>query len=130
MPLRNGLNPACPLGVDHLVTWLEIRHKFDDLRSSIAPSEHRLLLEGERIYVAQVHQGLTASWKNGAMNADKVRKIFHREEYRATLTTELLTADYPRFLGMPAGYSAGYDDKQKCLFDKDLEVQEQEQRTE
>ena len=126
MPLRNGLNPACPLGVDHLVNWLEVRHKFDDLRSSIAPSEHRLLLEGERIYIAQVHQGLIASWKNGAMNAEKVRKIFQQEAHRATLTTELLTADYPRLLGAPAGYNAGYDDQQKSLFDNDFEEQQQE----
>jgi hypothetical protein len=126
MPLRNGVNPACPLGVDHLVSWLEVRHKFDDLRSSIAPSEHRLLLEGERIYIAQVHQGFIASWKNGAMNAEKVRKIFQQEAHRATLTAELLTSDYPRFLGMPLGYSAGYDEKQKCLFDKDFDEQEQE----
>lgn len=126
MPLHNGVNSACPLGVDHLVNWLEVRHKFDDLRSSIAPLEHRLLLEGERIYVAQVHQGLMASWKNGAMNAEKVRKIFQQEAHRATLTTELLTADYPRLLDAPAGYNAGYDDQQKPLFDNDFEEQEQE----
>jgi hypothetical protein len=127
MPLRNGMNPACPLGVDHLVNWLEVRHKFDDLRSSIAPSEHRLLLEGERIYSAQIHHGLIASWKNGAMNAEKVRKIFQQEAHRATLTTELLTGDYPRFLDMPTGYSAGYDDQHKSLFDNNVEEREQEQ---
>jgi hypothetical protein len=130
MPLRNGMNPACPLGVEHLVSWLEIRSKFDDLRSSIAPSEHRMLLEGERLYVAQVHQGLIASWKNGAMNAEKVRKVFHQETHRATLTTELLCCDYPRFLQMPAGYSAGYDETPKCLFNNDFEVREQEQERE
>jgi hypothetical protein len=130
MPLRNGMNPVCRLGVDHLVNWLEVRHKFDDLRSSIAPSEHRLLLEGERIYVAPVHQGLIASWKNGAMNAEKVRKIFREEAHHATFTTELLNVDYPRFLETPAGYSAGYDDRQKPLFDNDFKEHEQEQVTE
>jgi hypothetical protein len=127
MPLRNGMNRACPLGVDHLISWLEVNQKFNDLHSPIAPSEHRLLLEGEHIYVAQVHQGLIASWKNGAMNAEKVRKLFRAEEHRATLTTELLARDYPRFLDTTAGYSAGYDDKQKCLFDKDFDDQEQVQ---
>ena len=127
MPLRNGINRACPLGVDHLISWLEVSQKFNDLHNSIAPHEHRLLLEGERLYVAQIHQGLIASWKNGAMNAEKVRKLFRAEEHRATLTTEILVRAYPRFLGAAAGYSAGYDDEQKCLFDKDFEEQEQVQ---
>jgi hypothetical protein len=127
MPLRNGMNRACPLGVDHLISWLEVSQKFHDLHTSIAPSEHRLLFEGERIYVAQVHQGLIASWKNGAMNAEKVRKLFHREEYRATLTTELLARDYPRFLDTTVGYGAGYENTQKRLFDKDFEEQGQVQ---
>jgi hypothetical protein len=127
MPLRNGMNRACPLGVDHLISWLEVSQKFNDLHTSIAPPEHRLLLEGERIYVAQLHQGLIASWKNGAMNAEKVRKLFRADEHRATLTTELLARDYPRFLDTTAGYCVGYDDKQKCLFDNDFEEQQQVQ---
>jgi hypothetical protein len=127
MPLRNGMNRACPLGVDHLISWLEVSQKFNDLRTSIAPPEHRLLLEGERIYVAQIHQGLVASWKNGAMNAEKVRRLFRADEHRATFTTELLARDYPSFLDAAVGYSVGYDDKQKCLFDNDFEEQEQVQ---
>jgi hypothetical protein len=98
MPLKNSASPVCPLGVDHLVRWLEVHYKFYVKGSSIDPSEHQLLLEGEIVYRAPVHTGLVASWKNGAMNAEKVRKLFHQDAHHARFVTELIEADYPRFL--------------------------------
>ncbi len=125
MPLRNSAHPACPLGVEHLVRWLDVRYKFHEKGSSIDPSEHRLLLEGERIYSAPVHQGLIASWNNGAMNPQKVRVLFQQELHRVSFATELLETDYPRSVDLGPGYTPGYDDPQKCLFSKDIEQEEQ-----
>lgn len=120
MPLRNAVSAACPLGVEHLVSWLEIQHRFHHGQGSIAPAEHQLFLEGQGIYRAPVHMGLIASWQNGAMNADRVRELFSRVTHRVSLVTELLSTDYPRSIDQTAGYTVGYDDSQKCLFDKDL----------
>jgi hypothetical protein len=125
MPLKNSMSPVCPLGVEHLVTWLEVRHRFYENSSSINPSEHRLLLEGECVYRAPVHRGLIASWKNGAMNADKVRTLFRSEEHRVSLITELLNANYPQSIDPAPGYTPGYDDTQKHFFDKDLAEDDQ-----
>lgn len=125
MPLRNSVSSACPHGVEHLVRWLEIQHRFHHGHGSIAPVEHRLFLEGQSIYRAPVHLGLIASWKNGAMNAAKVRELFRVDAHRVSLVTELLDTDYPRSIDSTAGYTVGYDDSQKCLFDKDLEAVEQ-----
>jgi hypothetical protein len=125
MPLRNTASPACPLGVEHLVRWLEIQHQFHHGHGSVAPMEHRLFLEGQSIYRAPVHMGLIASWKNGAMNAAKVRELFRVDAHRVSLVTELLDTDYPRSIDPTAGCAVGYDDTQKCLFDKDLEEAEQ-----
>jgi hypothetical protein len=125
MPLKNSMSPVCPLGVEHLVQWLEVRHRFYEKSSSINPSEHRLLLEGECAYRAPVHTGLVASWKNGAMNADKVRTLFRSEEHRVSLVTELLDTNYPQSLVPVPGYTPGYDNTQKHLFDKDLAEDDQ-----
>jgi hypothetical protein len=124
MPLRNALDSACPRGVQHLVRWLEIQYRVQHEHGSIAPAEHQLFLEGLHLYRAPVHLGLVASWKNGAMNARKVRELFGAQ-LRVSLVTELLDADYPQFLDPTAGYRSGYKDSQKCLFHKDLEEAEQ-----
>lgn len=107
MPLRNASVPACPLGVEHLVHWLDVRHKFRVEGLSIDPAEHRLLQEGECIYHAPVHLGLIASWENGAMNAEKVRKLFQRDSCQARFVTQLIDADYPRLLNSNAGSNVG-----------------------
>jgi hypothetical protein len=125
MPLRNSMSPVCPLGVEHLVQWLEVRHTFYEKSGSIKPSEHRLLLEGECVYRAPVHSGLIASWKNGAMNSDKVRTLFRAEQHRVSLVTQLLDANYPQSLSQAPGYTPGYDELQNRLFDKDLAEEEQ-----
>jgi hypothetical protein len=125
MPLRNAVSPACPQGIEHLVRWLEIQHRFHHGHGSIAPAEHQFFLEGQSIYRAPVHMGLIASWKNGAMNADKVRELFRVDAHRISLVNELLGTDYPRSIDTTAGYTVGYNDSQKCLFDKDLEELEQ-----
>jgi hypothetical protein len=121
MPLKNSTNSACPLGVEHLIEWLDIRQRFREEGSSIAPEEHRHLLEGDCIYHAPVHAGLVASWSNGAMNAEKVRKIFGAAEHRVSFTTELLEASYPRFLDQGAGYAPGYNGTENCLFNNEIE---------
>lgn len=124
MPLRYSSAPACPLGVEHLVRWLEVRRRFHHEHGPISPADHQLLLEGERIYRATVHLGLIASWDNGAMNADKVHRFFHAETRQVNFTTELIDADYPRFLNSDAGGSAGSVRGQvaqpKTLFDNDI----------
>jgi len=124
MPLKNSTSPACPLGVDHLVRWLEVRHKFHVKGSSIDPSQHRLLLEGECVYRAPVHTGLIASWNNGAMNAEKVRRLFHRDTHHAQFVTELIEADYPRFsnssVGRSMGSFRGQVASQNMLFDNEI----------
>ena len=114
------MSPACPLGVEHLVQWLEIRHRFYENSGTIHPAEHRLLLEGEHLYTAPVHKGLIASWTNGAMNAGKVRELFRAEQHRVSFVTELLHTNYPQTLDPAAGYTPGYGELQKPLFDKDL----------
>jgi hypothetical protein len=121
MPLKNSTHSACPLGVEHLVSWLDIRHRFREEGCSITPEEHRLLQEGGCIYHAPVHAGLAVSWSNGAMNAEKVRKLFGTVEHRVSFVTELIEANYPRFLDQGAGYAPGYDDAEKCLFNNEIE---------
>ncbi len=56
-PLRNTMSPACPRGIEHLVSWLEVRHRFHERGGSISPSDHRLLLEGDGLYNAPIHKG-------------------------------------------------------------------------
>ena len=125
MPLRHSSTPACPLGVEHIVRWLEVRHRFHHEHGSISPADHQLLLEGERLYRATVHLGLIASWDNGAMDADKVHRLFHAETRQLKFTTELIDADYPRLLNSHAGRSTGsvrgQVAQQKSLFDNNIE---------
>jgi hypothetical protein len=125
MPLRAMISPACPRGVDHLVDWLEIRHKFNSQRSPITPAEHRILLEGDHLYRAPVHLGLIASWANGTMDAEKVRKLFHLDSRRAIFETELIDASYPNLLipcaGTGAGGLRGQKPVQKGLFTNEFE---------
>ena len=123
MPLGHGTS-ACPLGIDHLVRWLETRHRFHSGRGAITPADHQLLIQGESIYRAPVHLGLIASWSNGAMDAGKVRRLFHAETHRARFVTELIDADYPKFLNLGVGSSMGSIRGQgfprKTLFDNSL----------
>jgi hypothetical protein len=124
MAMKNSLAPACPLGVEHLIQWLEVRQKFHGNHGSISPAEHQLLLEGERIYRAPVHMGLIASWSNGAMDATKVRRLFKTETRRAELVTELLDTAYPKLVSSSVGKSVGSVKGQTCvqneLFQNDL----------
>lgn len=124
MPIGQTTTNGCPLGVEHLVRWLETRHRFHSGRGAITPTDHQLLLQGESIYRAPVHLGLIASWGNGAMDADKVRRLFHAETHRAQFVTELIDTDYPKFLNSGVGSSMGsirgQAIPQKTLFDNDL----------
>ena len=124
MPIGQTATNGCPLGVEHLVRWLETRHRFHSGRGAITPADHQLLLQGEGIYRAPVHLGLIASWGNGAMDADKVRRLFHAETHPARFVAELIDADYPRFLNPGAGSSMGSLRgrvlTQKTLFDHNL----------
>jgi hypothetical protein len=124
MPLRNSLTPACPLGVEHLVRWLAVQHKFRWEHGPITPAEHQLFLEGERVYRVPVHMGLIASWSNGAMDASKVRKLFSAEKHRTLFVPELVHTDYPKLLssdvGKTAGNIRGQAPLQKALFDNEI----------
>lgn len=107
MPLGHAATSACPLGIDHLIRWLDTRDRFHSGRGGITPADHLLLLQGEAIYRAPIHMGLIASWGNRAMDADKVRRLFHAEAHRAQFVTELIDTDYPKFLNSCVGSSAG-----------------------
>lgn len=124
MPLRNAVGSACPRGVEHLIRWLEIQHRFHHGQGSMTPAEHQLFLEGARLYRAPVHLGLVASWNNEAIDAEKVRGLLRKSLHRVSFLTELLDADYPRFVDPTAGYPAGYGGLQKDLFDNDLQAEE------
>jgi hypothetical protein len=117
--------PACPLGIDHLIRWLTVNRKFHVERRSITPAEHRLLQEGECMYRDPIHAGVIASWNNGAMDAVKVRELFHVNVTQIRFRNELIEASYPRSLSFGVGYSAGHEDdnrhKQIALFDNEIE---------
>ncbi|MGC1782090.1 MAG: hypothetical protein WA708_06195 [Acidobacteriaceae bacterium] len=110
---QNNVHPACPLGVDHLIRWLNVSRKFYGQRRSITPVEHQLLQEGECIYRDPVHAGVIASWNNGSMNAGKVRELLHTNTTQIGFQTELLKASYPRLLSLAAGHRMGYEDSQR-----------------
>ena len=124
MPLRNAVGSACPRGVEHLIRWLEIQHRFHHGKGSMTPAEHQVFLEGVGIYRAPIHLGLVASWNNGTMDAGKVRSLLRKSLHRVSFLTALLDADYPQFIDPNAGYTPGYDDLQKELFDKDLQAED------
>jgi hypothetical protein len=107
LPVKNSLTSACPLGIDHLIRWLELQHELDHGHGSITSAEHRLFLEGERIYRTPVHQAFIASWNIGATNAAKLKQLLAVEKRKARFITELVRADYPRLLTPGVGKSAG-----------------------
>ena len=121
---RERTTPACPLGIEHLIRWLTVNRKFHVERRSITPEEHRLLQEGECIYRDPVHIGVITSWNNGAMDAGKVRELFHVNRIEAGFRTELIEASYPRLLSFGAGHSAGHvtgeRDAQIALFNNEI----------
>jgi hypothetical protein len=125
MPLRTLASPACPRGVEHLIEWLQIRHKFHAERSSITPTEHRVLLEGENLYRAPVHLGLIASWSNGSTDPDKIRKHFHADSHRVVFETGLLKLNYPGLIqpgvGAKQGALAQGKPAQKPLFPNNMD---------
>jgi hypothetical protein len=125
MPLGNAVSSACPRGIDHLIRWLEIQHRFHHGQGLMTPAEHQLFLEGVGLYRAPVHLGLVASWQSGSMNGDRVRGLLQKSLHRVSFVTEMLDADYPRFIEPTAGYAPGYGDLQKKLFDKDLQAEGQ-----
>jgi hypothetical protein len=112
------------MGVEHLIRWLTVNHKFHVERRSITPEEHRLLQEGECIYHDPTHIGVVTSWNNGAMDARKVRELFHVNGMEAGFRTELIEASYPRLLSFGAGHSAGHEtderDAQIALFNNEI----------
>lgn len=107
MPLTHAAGAACPLGIEHLLRWLTIQQEFHHGNGSITPAEHQLFLEGKSLYCAPVHTGLIASWNNGTMDADRVRKLLHPQTHRAQFVSELIDADYPQLLNPDAGRSLG-----------------------
>ncbi len=119
-PLRNHLHSTSPLGVEHLIQWLQIHHKFNKQRLSITPAEHQHLLAGERVYCAPVHTGLLASWDNGAMTADKIRKLLKAEQYRVTLKSEFTDHRYPESVSRGPGKTPGYVEASNSLFSNEV----------
>ncbi|MEI9978215.1 MAG: hypothetical protein WDN23_04320 [Edaphobacter sp.] len=124
MPIGQTATNGCPLGVEHLVRWLETRQRFHSGRGGDYAGRPPAFTSGGEYLSCARPPGTDCIMGNGAMDADKVRRLFHAETHRARFVAELIDADYPRFLNTGAGSSMGSLRGrvlvQKTLFDHNL----------
>jgi hypothetical protein len=82
-------------GVEHFLSYLKIRARYDRQRGGFSADEMRVLNEGMNLYTGLEQQALLAAWEIGSTTEEKIRARFEPETKRLSIRGYLLEYDYP-----------------------------------
>ena len=84
-----------PNGVDHFLSYLEIRTKYDRQGDGFSTDDMRVLRAGMELYTSLEQQALLATWKMGSTTEEKIRRRFEPKTKQISIHSYLLEYDYP-----------------------------------
>jgi hypothetical protein len=84
-----------PRGVDHFLSYLRLRTRYDRESGGFSTDNMRILKEGMGLYISLEQQALLAAWKMGGTTEEKIRRRFEPKTKQISLHGYLLEYDYP-----------------------------------
>ncbi|WP_213803737.1 hypothetical protein [Granulicella sp. dw_53] len=84
-----------PRGVEHFLSYLEVRTRYDQQSGGYSADQVRILRDGMNLYTSLEHQALLSAWKMGSTAEAKIRARFEPQTNRASIQCYLLEYDYP-----------------------------------
>jgi hypothetical protein len=82
-------------GVEHFLSYLKIRTRYDRESGGFSTEDMRVLREGMDRYTSLEQQALLSAWKIGSTTEEKIRARFEPETKRLSIRSYLLEYDYP-----------------------------------
>src|SRR5216683_1392555 len=76
---RQTATKELPRGLDHLLSYLTIRTRYDRQRGGFSTDDMRVLKEGMALYTSLEQQALLSAWKMGSTTEEKIRARFEPE---------------------------------------------------
>lgn len=84
-----------PRGVDHFLSYLRLRTRYDRECGGFSADYMRILREAMDRYTSLEQQALLSAWKIGSTTEEKIRAGFERETSHLSIRGYLLEYDYP-----------------------------------
>jgi hypothetical protein len=84
-----------PKGIEHFLSYLKIRTRYDRQVGGFSTEEMRFLREGMELYTSLELKVLLAAWKIGSTTEEKIRRRFEPETKQFSIRSYLLEHDYP-----------------------------------
>jgi hypothetical protein len=82
-------------GIDHFLSYLKIRTKYDRQGGGFSTDDVRVLREGMELYTSLEQQALLAAWMMGSTTEEKIRRRFEPKTKQISVHSYLLEYDYP-----------------------------------
>jgi hypothetical protein len=84
-----------PRGLEHFLSYLKIRTRYDKGTGMFPIEDARVLDEGNKLYTSLAQQGWLSSWKNGLVSQEKIRAFYEPQMKQIAFRGYLLGYDYP-----------------------------------
>jgi hypothetical protein len=84
-----------PRGLEHFLSYLEIRTRYDQGTGMFPVEDARVLDEGTKLYTSLAQRGWLSSWKNGSVSEEKIRAFYEPQMKQRVFRGYLLGYDYP-----------------------------------
>jgi hypothetical protein len=84
-----------PRGIEHFLSYLQVRTRYDQETGSFSIEDMRILDEGNKLYTSLEQQAWLASWKIGRASEEKIRARFEPRMKQLSIYCYLLEYDYP-----------------------------------
>ena len=84
-----------PHGVEHFLSYLKIRTRYDRQSGDFSIYDLGILREGMEIYTSLEQQALLAAWEMGSTTEAKIRARFEPQTRKISIQGYLLEYDYP-----------------------------------
>jgi hypothetical protein len=84
-----------PKGIEHFLSYLRLRTRYDRQSGGFSTEEMRLLREGMELYTSLEQKALLSAWKIGSTTEERIRGRFEPETKQISIRSYLLEYDYP-----------------------------------
>jgi hypothetical protein len=92
---RQTATNEMPHGVEHFLSYLRLRQRYDRLSGGFSMGEMRVLDDGMKLYASLEHRALVEAWKMGSTTEEKIRARFEPQTRQTSIHSYLLEYDYP-----------------------------------
>jgi hypothetical protein len=92
---RQAVKKDLPKGLDHFLSYLKLRTRYDRQGGSFSMDDMSILRDGMNLYTGLEHKALLSAWTMGSTSEDRIRARFEPETRSFSIRGHLLEYDYP-----------------------------------